>query len=525
MNYKKTHFYDTKRSFISLLTLTFLFFFVSNAFAGGGSCTPGEIIDGSSTVLDPNGNGFMSSSPSTEAWTVSSSEFAEFEELIPGPGGANVGWTALQGTEPTGLQESGDLSAGGNCGNTDITADSDGGADYSYYSIVDPDQIADNGDEYLAIAIRIADKITGAFTFSFLIDADNNCGADLDATCGNPCFEYEVQLNTQSNEVILIAIDGCAGTSDCDTRNGAGTPNGTDAYICNPCNTEAIQVCAGSTECTSSGLEPVFWMFYIDFDDMPSLNSTSIFNMVPATTTSPNSVIYKNTNVSDYGGIGDPDNVNECDCVTACLGSSCADCEADCALTCAAEVNTFPVELLGFAGEFRQGIVNLTWATASELNNSHFVIERARDGKIFEQLGQVSGAGNSDHIIQYKFSDFQPYDGVTYYRLKQVDFDGAFKHSSILTVTADPYHLTMNIHSRPNSGIIDIFINSDQNISGTLEILSASGQLIYSEYRELISGSQNLSIPSKSLGNGVYFVRLNDHTRHEIHHGKFLSLN
>ena len=134
--------------------------------AGGGSCGSGGFIEsGSSTVLNPNGDSYMSRTAG--AWTGTTEEYIEFEELATGAGGANVAWSPLSGNEPTGININNDVASGGNCGNTDITTDANGGQDYSYYTIVDPDEIANNGDEYLVLALRIADKISGCIHLQF----------------------------------------------------------------------------------------------------------------------------------------------------------------------------------------------------------------------------------------------------------------------------------------------------------------------------------------------------------------------
>jgi len=231
--------------------------FSSKLLAQRAACgTAGSIEKGSSTVLDKNSDGYFTIYNGS-GFTLSSNEYTEFE-VLTGAGGADKDWTRLAGSDPNA-----DLQAGGGCGNTDIVNDGDGGSDYAYYSIIDPDGIADNGDERLVFALRIANKINGAFGFSFLLDTDNNCStSDPNSVCGNPCFEYEVQLETNNSggNVVLYKIDGCYGTSDCTTAHGAG------AVVCNPCNSEGLQVCAGSSAC--SGSDPVFWVYYINFSQI-----------------------------------------------------------------------------------------------------------------------------------------------------------------------------------------------------------------------------------------------------------------
>jgi hypothetical protein len=492
------------------LSICFLLFISPTLSFSQNNCnTPGTILSGFNTVLNPDNNGFFSASGS--GFTRTTEEYLDFESPDGlGVGGANRGWTPIIGTEPTGLNEAGDVGAGGNCSNTDITTDANGGNDYAYYSVIDPDNISDNGNERLAFAIRIADKINGAFTFSFLVDADNNCGSDPNAVCGNPCFEYEIQLNTQQGEVNIISIDGCAGTPDCDGLNAAATPNGTDAFVCQDCTgaDEALQVCAGSSECV--GNEPVFWIFYVNFSDLPGLNSTSTFTLVPATTTSPNSVIYKNTNVSDYGGIGDPNDPADCDCATSCLGSTCSDCIADCALSCAGEKNvvTFPVEFASFEGAWDQAQVVLHWTTTSELNNSHFVVEHAADGRSFSAIGQVQGVGTTLEKQSYRFAHSEALASQNFYRLKQVDFNGEFSYSNTIELKQNLQVSSAKILGNPVKETLTLQMYAIPVEGAIVSIHSLTGQVLAEEKVSQEAGQMTIKIPVQHLARGIYFLRV-----------------
>jgi hypothetical protein len=89
---------------------------------------------------------------------------------------------------------------------------------------------------------------------------------------------------------------------------------------------------------------------------------------------------------------------------------------------------TLPIELISYSPEVKPDRINLNWTTGSEINNDYFTIERSRDLYGWEVMGFVEGAGNSSVPIDYSFSDLNPLDGLAYYRLKQTDFDGAFKY-------------------------------------------------------------------------------------------------
>ena len=106
-------------------------------------------------------------------------------------------------------------------------------------------------------------------------------------------------------------------------------------------------------------------------------------------------------------------------------------------------LSTLPIELLYFTAEEQDGKVALRWATASELNNDHFVIQRSRDGITFDDIDQVPGAGNSSVLLEYSAMDDAPGNGTIYYRLEQVDTDGSTDRSSIVTVQIDEHDLVI----------------------------------------------------------------------------------
>ncbi|MGB6037861.1 MAG: Calx-beta domain-containing protein, partial [Cryomorphaceae bacterium] len=93
-----------------------------------------------------------------------------------------------------------------------------------------------------------------------------------------------------------------------------------------------------------------------------------------------------------------------------------------------------PIELLSFDAKLKGTYVDLNWSTATELNNDYFVVERAGEDLIWEPILEKSGAGNSNSLISYSDKDRNPLKGISYYRLKQVDFDGGFSYSDPVSV-------------------------------------------------------------------------------------------
>ena len=107
-----------------------------------------------------------------------------------------------------------------------------------------------------------------------------------------------------------------------------------------------------------------------------------------------------------------------------------------------------PIELVRFEGWESAGSVSLRWTTASEVSNDYFTIEHSRDGKAFNPIGTIKGAGNSSKTTSYLFEDTSPFPGMNFYRLRQTNFDGVSSVSSIARVNV-PYS-ELQISVSPN---------------------------------------------------------------------------
>ncbi len=150
-------------------------------------------------------------------------------------------------------------------------------------------------------------------------------------------------------------------------------------------------------------------------------------------------------------------------------------------LTLAEEMNAaLPIELINFDVRLNnEKEVDIFWATATEINNDYFSVERSKDGRFFEQIATVKGAGNSTVVNNYKTLDAHPFTGINYYRLKQVDFDGTQTYSDIKTVniisdekfSAFPNPLNDVLH------IVGEGFLGEGNL--TIKIYDALGKLVY----------------------------------------------
>lgn len=173
-------------------------------------------------------------------------------------------------------------------------------------------------------------------------------------------------------------------------------------------------------------------------------------------------------------------------------------------------VNPLPIELLSFNAKPNGNKVDLMWVTASEINNDYFTLERTTDGVNFEVVGTVKGNGNSTKVINYSSEDNVPYSGVSYYRLKQIDFDGKFTYSDLKMISfGTDSDFSFNIYPNPNDG--DVFylkISGNNNDDISIVIQDMLGNKMYSNAFISDEGSENIhSIePSQKLKPGIYLM-------------------
>ena len=111
---------------------------------------------------------------------------------------------------------------------------------------------------------------------------------------------------------------------------------------------------------------------------------------------------------------------------------------------------TLPIDLISFSAEKLSTMIVLNWTTASEKNNSHFELQKSTDNKNYVNIDIIEGAGNSNRIINYTYSDFNTISKTVYYRLKQIDFDGKFEFSNPIAVTSRASNNT-SIYPNPAS--------------------------------------------------------------------------
>lgn len=164
--------------------------------------------------------------------------------------------------------------------------------------------------------------------------------------------------------------------------------------------------------------------------------------------------------------------------------------------------NHLPIELLSFRGELQNQNVLLKWVTASEINNDYFTIERSSDGVNFSPVAYVQGAGNSNHNLYYTATDFEPLTGISYYRLKQTDFDGSFEYSELISVNNTVGSAAdVVLYPNPNNGNFRLHSGSDTDIA--FRVFDMQGRVVYASVLSPMAVN-SYNIPE--LTAGIYTV-------------------
>ncbi len=172
------------------------------------------------------------------------------------------------------------------------------------------------------------------------------------------------------------------------------------------------------------------------------------------------------------------------------------------------------------------GEAELIWSTATEINNDYFTVQRSQNGKDFESIAKVKGAGNCYVTKKYGYTDAQPYSGTSYYRLKQTDYDQTFTYSKVITVN-------LNRESQfklyPNPTLSNtIFISISGRVSEDLLVYlyDASGRVINQQTLANQGSDQyflaTLKLPEDLLP-GVYYLRTL--SGHNTYNSKLLILS
>jgi hypothetical protein len=152
----------------------------------------------------------------------------------------------------------------------------------------------------------------------------------------------------------------------------------------------------------------------------------------------------------------------------------------------------------------REEQVDLKWTTSSETNNNYFTIEKSLDGKEFFEIGTVEGAHNSTETKNYELPDKFPSLGISYYRLKQTDYDGNYTYSDIVPVK---YKKNSGHYSVfPNPATDNVYLVSEVRTKSQLIVRTAEGRVV--QQLEVEGSNQITPLNLSGLSNGMYILEI-----------------
>jgi hypothetical protein len=176
--------------------------------------------------------------------------------------------------------------------------------------------------------------------------------------------------------------------------------------------------------------------------------------------------------------------------------------------------NPLPISLVDFTSTCDNKCINLNWTTASEINNDYFTIQRSQDGESFEDLIKVGGSGNSNETKNYTAIDYSPISGMSYYRLKQTDYNGNFTISPVIVndCGASGFNIISVI---PNS--VDkttrLYFNTSEQTNYHISVYDLLGNKLLSKDNHAEKGNNEVEINCSELGRSVYLIVLSNETQ------------
>ncbi|MCE2711565.1 MAG: T9SS type A sorting domain-containing protein [Cryomorphaceae bacterium] len=184
-------------------------------------------------------------------------------------------------------------------------------------------------------------------------------------------------------------------------------------------------------------------------------------------------------------------------------------------------MTALPVVLVNFDGQPLERENKIFWTTASQTNNDYFTVEKSKNGISWEVMSTVQGMGTTADVIEYSVLDYDPF-ALTYYRLKQTDYDGTVKTFDPIVVSRQSQDSEIFSELYPNPSTGDVYFNyTGSNFTEPIEVtlFSTTGGRMTKYGYVSFNNYQGLNIDCKDLSNGVYSVTLRQGSK--IEHKKF----
>ena len=183
-----------------------------------------------------------------------------------------------------------------------------------------------------------------------------------------------------------------------------------------------------------------------------------------------------------------------------------------------------PVKFLYINAQKKGSGVNISWATATEASNDYFDVERSNDGGIsWNAVARTKGSGNSSVTKNYAAYDAKPGAGINYYRIKQVDKDGASKYSTIVTYKLIISNTDISVLENPFTTNITIDFLSETSKSVNARLFDNTGKQVIAQKINVAKGSSRILVGARNLNRGMYILQLIDEDGKILYNGKLIK--
>ena len=171
-----------------------------------------------------------------------------------------------------------------------------------------------------------------------------------------------------------------------------------------------------------------------------------------------------------------------------------------------------PVTITSFRGETAGSINKLYWSTSTEINNYGFELERSADGINYSKITFVAtkaNGGNSTSQLSYNFDDIKPLPGINYYRLKQIDKNGKFSYSGVVTLSRRLTEITLSkVFPNPATTELNVVITSPRAEKLTIIVTDLRGKVVMQTSTNVVLGENQQQLNVAKLAGGTYMVKV-----------------
>ncbi len=169
-----------------------------------------------------------------------------------------------------------------------------------------------------------------------------------------------------------------------------------------------------------------------------------------------------------------------------------------------------PVTLLDFSGRNNAGKVQLQWRTTSEVNSSHYIVQRSADGRRFESIGRIESNNNGNLQNNYSLLDNSPVRGINYYRLAMTDRDNSVTYSRTISVNLlDSKSFSIdNISLSSSAAAVKINVNSNLQQLINFRVVDAAGRIVAAKKLQIQNGANILNADIPAINKGIYYINI-----------------